>query len=82
MNCSKCNGSMQKGVLADHTGSVGQLISAKWINEENPEKGKWTGAFNVPDDEVLKVKGYRCNDCGFLELYAFPKDAIEMTGVN
>ena len=70
MNCIKCNHLMKKGLLADHTGSVGNLISAKWIDEEHPEKGKWSGAFKVADDELYKVEGYRCTECGYLELYA------------
>ena len=68
--CIKCNGPMNKGVLADHTGNSGHLIQAKWIDEENPEKGKWSGAFKVPDNEVYKVSGARCTQCGYLELYA------------
>ena len=62
MKCLKCEGEMEKGVMADYAGDVGE-------RNEDPEWGSGTNWLGMLK-EKKKVVTYRCTKCGYLESYA------------
>lgn len=65
MQCAKCSGEMEDGLIADKMGDLGTHLHPKWAN-------KITG-FNLLGyglENPKEVKTYRCKNCGFLESYA------------
>jgi len=65
-NCSKCQGEMEEGFIADTT--YGGVVTSKWVEGE-PEKSFWTG-IKTRDREQIQISTYRCTGCGYLESYA------------
>ena len=68
--CPKCNGRMEQGFVLDHTYG-GRLVS-RWAPGA-PQKSFWNGT-KLPDDSV-PIGSFRCESCGYLELYARHKFA-------
>jgi hypothetical protein len=66
LNCSKCSGQMQEGLVVDL--NYKGVIPSMWI-EDQAAPG---GAAVVADNHKRKVKTitYRCSNCGFLDSYA------------
>jgi hypothetical protein len=57
---------MEEGFILDKTHG-GQLPS-QWVEGE-PEKSFWFGT-KTSGKEILQIKSYRCDRCGYLESYA------------
>lgn len=68
--CGKCQGAMEIGVIADQT--YGGKLQSRWL-EGKPNESFWTG-LTTEGDAQLKVVTYRCQDCGYLESYAFDEE--------
>jgi hypothetical protein len=66
LNCSKCNGQMEEGLVVDL--NYQGAIPSMWV--EDPAAG--SGVVAVVDNHKRKVKTitYRCSNCGFLDSYA------------
>lgn len=66
LNCSKCSGQMEEGLVVDL--SYKGVISSMWV--EDPAVAG--GAAVTVDNHKRKVKTvtYRCANCGFLDSYA------------
>ena len=66
LNCSKCDGDMQQGVVVDL--SYAGILSSMWVEDE-PQTGVGAG---IVDNHKRKLKTitYRCANCGFLDSYA------------
>ena len=58
-NCPKCSGKMVKGHIADR-GDMNLLAKQAWAEGNKPKIGRKT----------KNVVAYRCEQCGYLELYA------------
>ena len=65
LNCSKCNGRMEEGLVVDlnYKGPIPSI----WVEDPTP-----AGAAIAVDTHKRKVKTitYRCSNCGFLDSYA------------
>ena len=64
--CFKCNGQMIGGFIADY--ADGDIRYSRWY-EGNPDSAMLSEidpSSNVP----WKIKGYRCQECGYVELFA------------
>jgi predicted nucleic-acid-binding Zn-ribbon protein len=65
--CPKCEGAMVQGFVPDfHQHSANRV--GGW-HEGPPKKSFWTGT-KVERSEGIPIGAFRCNRCGFLELYA------------
>jgi hypothetical protein len=66
LNCSKCNGQMQEGLVVDL--NYQGAIPSMWV-EDQPGGATPSG---ISDNHKRKVKTitYRCSICGFLDSYA------------
>lgn len=71
--CSRCAVPMVEGTLLNYTGGIPQEAMIRWhAGRPRPSTmlGIETGAVNTEDVTVHAVIGYRCPECGLLELYA------------
>ena len=74
-NCVKCGGEMVRGFLADKGEHV-QVFGANWYDGD-PVNSSLFGikGSNLKIDysqPEKKIRGMRCGNCGYLELYAVP----------
>ncbi len=74
MQCPKCKGEMVQGFVADYTSGVAALV-ASW-HAGQPKK-KLVGHTKAPRAKGVPMRAYRCQGCGFVELYADPKFAAQ-----
>jgi hypothetical protein len=78
--CSKCGGSMQEGVttafglhgssMTSSEGSQLVFIVPGAPVSLNPIKAFAQGLADEPSDQIFRISGLRCSECGLLELYA------------
>ncbi|NNF58696.1 MAG: hypothetical protein HKN04_10695 [Rhodothermaceae bacterium] len=69
--CVRCGGEMRDGMLLDYMGTM----QTKWLDGPVEFGPKWTGGNpKVKKERVHRVMGYRCLDCGFVDLYLQPDD--------
>ena len=71
LKCPKCNGEMVQGFVPDY--SHGAVLVGRWL-EGQPRKSFWTNT-KAPYKEGTPIGAFRCQKCGFLELYSDPKFA-------
>jgi hypothetical protein len=71
MQCPKCQGGMVQGFVVDY--SMRAALAASW-HSGHPRK-KLVGHTKAPRADGLPIGAYRCDQCGFLELYADPRFA-------
>lgn len=66
LNCSKCSGQMQEGLIVDL--NYKGAIPSMWVEDQ----GGTNTASGTGDNNKRKVKTitYRCLNCGFLDSYA------------
>jgi len=66
LNCSKCSGQMEEGLVVDL--NYKGAIPSMWVEDQAAQGG----AAVVVDNHKRKVKTitYRCSNCGFLDSYA------------
>ena len=69
--CAKCDGPMSLGFMLDFTDGNVHRDQALWV-EGHRERAVWVGT-RLKDKDVRAVNAYRCQKCGFLELYATEK---------
>jgi len=70
-NCVKCGGKMVKGFAADRTQA--SYLQSRWVDGEPVNRtilGIQANDVVVGNDIVLNIRGLRCLNCGYLELYA------------
>jgi predicted nucleic-acid-binding Zn-ribbon protein len=69
--CIKCGGNMVKGFAADK--SEHYYMKLSWVDGE-PQQAKLFGItgdnVNISNETRRTVRGLRCEQCGYLELYA------------
>lgn len=71
-NCPKCSGEMDKGYPLDQ--SHGAMFSGQWV--KGTPKRSWLDLFgalvikNPNAESRIPIGAFRCQSCGFLELYA------------
>jgi predicted RNA-binding Zn-ribbon protein involved in translation (DUF1610 family) len=63
--CSECGGRMAAGSVVDYRRNV--AAAGEWVPGEVVASA-WTGALR--NEERFVLSAYRCEDCGFLKLYA------------
>ena len=66
LNCLRCSGMMEQGILPDKTKN--KLTNVSWVSGES-EHSIWDG-IKLKGKSKKNVYAYRCSDCGYLELYA------------
>lgn len=66
--CGECGGTMQEGYILDAAPGFGKIQSL-WVEGE-PERDLL--GLKTVDHQVLHIIAYRCENCGFLKLYAEP----------
>ena len=71
--CSKCSGSMEPGVILDSMPGRGR-VEAKWVGAP-PTRTLWGHGVNLHGEEPIPVIAFRCDGCGFLELFAIREPA-------
>ena len=64
--CPNCEGTMQVGFIPDAT--YGSNVVAGWY-PGIPQKSFWQGT-KVDREDMVALDAYRCQRCGFVELYA------------
>jgi hypothetical protein len=69
--CPKCDGEMVQGFVPDY--SHGAALVGRWLKGP-PKKSFWTRT-KAPYDSGFPIGAFRCQKCGFLELYSDPKFA-------
>ena len=71
--CPKCGSPMEPGYLLDQGYGLldqghGKILVNRWATgEPHPS---WLFGLRTEDQTVREVKGWRCTECGFLEMYA------------
>jgi DNA-directed RNA polymerase subunit RPC12/RpoP len=65
--CPRCSSSLEPGVLLDK-GDNNRPNTVEWL-KGTAEYSFWTG-IKKKGREVLPVRTYRCERCGYLESYA------------
>ncbi len=69
--CIKCGGNKINGFAADESDQY--FYELKWVDGD-PDYGSFlgmkTGKININAGLQRKIRGQRCEECGFLELYA------------
>lgn len=63
----RCGGTMEAGFVADKA-HYSVPDTQKWV-EGPPEPSFWSG-LRMKDREVIPVRTYRCEKCGWLDSYA------------
>ena len=66
VKCPKCDGSMVGGTLLDQ--SDGRSFQSEWI--EGSLELNFFGFVKKRGRQILPVQSFRCEKCGYLELYA------------
>jgi hypothetical protein len=69
--CGKCGGRMEEGFVkddADNTVTIGVWVQGR------PERSFWTG-LKLRGRRRIAIAAMRCDRCGYVELYAFGKQA-------
>lgn len=67
IECLRCKGPMETGFVVDH-GHANAMQEQEWVEGE-VQKSFWFGV-RTKDREVIKVRTFRCERCGYLESYA------------
>jgi hypothetical protein len=67
LTCPRCRGDMGDGFLLE-SGDYNWPSVTRWV-EGAPEQKRWTG-LNLKGRRVLRVRAFRCERCGCLELHA------------
>jgi len=70
INCPKCKGSMQEGLVFDR-GDYNMKLKPVWV-EGAPEKSFWSG-LKTKGKRMFTVRTYRCPQCNYLEFYTAEK---------
>lgn len=77
--CPKCSGQMEFGILVDNTHSHGSELLVRgrervleWLRGW-PKKSWFDLSFKAEGGDRLQVATLRCTRCGYLDLYAVPK---------
>ena len=65
--CPKCSGPMKPGFAVDH-GHLNLSTIGEWATGQ-PLKGGW-GGLKMPAGKRFQIRGVRCEQCGYVELYA------------
>lgn len=65
-NCPKCQGQMTAGFVLDKKRT--SAVVSHWV-QGLPKKAIWAGV-DVEGKPTYAIGAYRCESCGFLELYA------------
>jgi hypothetical protein len=69
--CPECRGAMEEGFIPDQ--GFGQIFHSCW-HRGVPERLKLFGSLdlgmNLERTKQIKITAWRCNDCGYLKLYA------------
>jgi hypothetical protein len=73
MRCPKCNGEMVQGFVPEY--SQGPIYVGSW-HPGQPKKSFWTRT-KVHFAEGLPIGAFRCQKCGFVELYSDAKFAAQ-----
>jgi hypothetical protein len=63
--CTECGGRMSAGSMVDYRRNI--AAPGEWVPGEVTISA-WTGAIKNP--ERFATVAWRCDDCGFLKLYA------------
>jgi len=71
--CPKCDGEMVQGFVQDYNYSYSAAFVGKWL-EGKPKKSFWN-KLKAPYHQGIPIGAFRCQKCGFLELYSDPKFA-------
>lgn len=66
LQCSKCHGVLREGFVADY--SHGMVIPGRWVKGK-PQHSFWWGT-RLRDRIMFRMTAYRCESCGYVELYA------------
>ncbi|MBV9217726.1 MAG: hypothetical protein JO053_16285 [Acidobacteria bacterium] len=70
--CVKCNGPMVKGFVADH-GNKSAIFKTLWFDGDAEQASIWGiqgDNISVDRSKQRVIRGIRCKQCGYLELYA------------
>ena len=70
--CGKCGGRMEQGSL-QISGAAGEFLIPGTKTSINPITAFQQGMSGEPGDRVFPwstILGYRCSQCGYLEMYA------------
>jgi len=73
IRCSKCAAKMVQGFVPYH---MKQLALVPGWYAGQPKKSFWTRT-KAPIEEGIPIGAFRCEKCGFLELYADQRFAAE-----
>ncbi|MBI1348342.1 hypothetical protein GC163_18865 [bacterium] len=65
--CPKCSGTMARGYSIDRTN--GAILPTYWISGL-PKTGFLGGLIGSSTSKHFPIAGFRCENCGYLELYA------------
>lgn len=69
MTCPKCQSPMSEGFMLDKAPGHGRAATfAEWM--AGPMQFSFFGGVKVRNRRRLPVRAMRCDNCGFLELYA------------
>lgn len=70
-SCGKCGGNMVRGFATDQSDQY--YFKQSWVDGD-PEQvtflGMKTGKVNIKDRVLRDIRGFRCEKCGLLELFA------------
>ena len=70
--CPKCGGALEEGFIRDAV--TGGSVPSAWYRGRL-ERSRWMGVKTIGKVKY-QVRTYRCNQCGFLESYAFEHDLM------
>ena len=74
MKCPKCTGPMIQGFVPDY--SHGAVFVEGWL-EGGPKKSFWRRTQAPLSAGGIAIGAFRCEKCGFLELYADDRFAAQ-----
>jgi predicted Zn-ribbon and HTH transcriptional regulator len=75
MRCPKCKGEMVQGFVPDYFHGGGAALVGGWFAGQ-PKKSFWKTT-KAPRAEGVPIGAFRCQKCGFLELYSDAKFAAQ-----
>jgi hypothetical protein len=69
--CGLCGGRLEEGYTSTHGNRSGPTFIVPGVpTSMNPLKAIAQGLADEPTDRAYAIKGWRCQDCGRLELFA------------
>ena len=72
LTCLRCGSEMEQGFMLEYD-AQNKRQRSRWVAGV-PERSIWLGDISTSDKRILRIRTFRCIECGYLESYARDDD--------